>query len=244
MPVVRSLAVLFSLLLAASPACGASIVLEPSQDNTLYQSGPGSLSNGLGTRLFVGRTGQGFDFLRRALLHFDVAGSLPSGSTITGVTLGVLVLQSIDGVPRNTSAHRVTASWGEGTSVAGSGQGAGGGATANSATWVHRFFSATAWATPGGDFNPGASATTAMPVSGFCTWTDAGLIADVQDMLDNPANNHGWLLLGDESVGFTARALGSREASPGLRPTLTIQFDAPVPVERATWGAIKSGADD
>ena len=55
------------------------IGLIASRDNTLYENGGGALSNGSGNYLFAGNTnGQG---LRRALVHFDVAGGIPAGST-------------------------------------------------------------------------------------------------------------------------------------------------------------------
>ena len=48
------------------------------------------------------------------------------------------------------------------------------------------------------------------------------MIADVQAWLDNPANNFGWLVLGDETAIGTAKRFDTREsASP---PMLAIQY--------------------
>jgi hypothetical protein len=69
------------------------------------------------------------------------------------------------------------------------------------------FFGTSTWATAGGDYNPAASASQTVPVTlGLYNWGSAQLTADVQDMLDNAANNHGWLLKHtDESGNGTAR---------------------------------------
>ena len=58
--------------------------LSPSKDNTLYQTSAHIASNGSGQHLFAGNTGTGS--AKRALLAFDVAGGIPAGATVTGVT--------------------------------------------------------------------------------------------------------------------------------------------------------------
>ena len=56
--------------------------------------------------------------------------------------------------------------------------------------------------------------------------TEAEAEARLQDMLDNPGLNFGWILLGDEITPRSARALGSREDPiASQRPTLTIEYD-------------------
>ena len=48
------------------------------------------------------------------------------------------------------------------------------------------------------------------------------MVADVQEWLDSPASNFGWLVLGDETAIATAKRFDTREsASP---PMLTIQY--------------------
>ncbi len=65
-----------------------TVTLEPVKDNTLIESSSGSVSNGAGTNFFSGRTGQPQgSAIRRAVIAFDVSGSIPAGSTITSVTL-------------------------------------------------------------------------------------------------------------------------------------------------------------
>lgn len=54
------------------------------------------------------------------------------------------------------------------------------------------------------------------------------LIADVQSWLLDPANNHGWIIVGPEGDEQTARRIDSREsASIMSRPLLTVQYTLP-----------------
>src|SRR4051812_22362044 len=82
-PRLRNLAVL-GCLLATTPAFADTVVLTPSRDSSLY-SNDANKSNGAGQHMFVGINNDGFQ--RRALVMFDVAGSVPAGSTINSVTL-------------------------------------------------------------------------------------------------------------------------------------------------------------
>ena len=61
-----------------------TVTLNPDKDNTLYESATGSLSNGAGAYLFSGVTGQ--PGIRRTLVHFNVAGSVPAGARIVSAT--------------------------------------------------------------------------------------------------------------------------------------------------------------
>ena len=122
--------------------------------------------------------------------------------------------------------HRATADWGEGTSDAGANEGSGAPATTGDATWLHRFFNSTFWATPGGTFalTPSASQT----VSGLGTYTwgsTAGMVSDVQQWLSNPSSNFGWVILGNEEVTVTSKRFDSRQnAIPSSRPTLIVRY--------------------
>jgi hypothetical protein len=50
----------------------------------------------------------------------------------------------------------------------------------------------------------------------------------VQAWLDTPANNFGWILIGDETTNGTAKRFNSREhPTPDNRPQLTIAFNLP-----------------
>lgn len=129
--------------------------------------------------------------------------------------------------------------WGEGTSDSGTGSGSGSGGPSQTgdATWLHTFYDTQFWTNEGGDFDAVASGSTVVGTTlTSYTWAStAGLLADVQAWLDDPANNFGWALVADESVINTVRRFASRENSDeSLRPTLTITFMMPVP-EPAGW---------
>ena len=101
-------------------------------------------------------------------------------------------------------------------------EGDGAPATPNDATWRHRFFDTIFWTNEGGDFSATVSASQSVSVVGPYAWSSPQMVADVQDWLDNPAGNFGWLVLGDEKPTLTSKRFDTREsASP---PVLTIQF--------------------
>jgi hypothetical protein len=207
---------------AASSARAAIINIFPSKDNTLYEFDPtvGDVSNALGNHFFTGETAMGE--LRRGVLAFDIAGSIPPGSTITGVSLSMNMSRGFNDTPRTTELHKLLADWGEGTSHAPGEEGTGAPATPNDATWRHRFFDTIFWAMQGGDFSATVSASQSVGPVGQYIWNSAQMVADVQSWLDNPANNFGWLVLGDESDIATAKRFDTREsASP---PVLTIEY--------------------
>lgn len=216
----------FVALALATTVHAQSVTIEPSKDNTLFQTNDGSVfSNGAGVYCFVGRTQQGE--ARRALLQFDVASAVPAGATITGVQLQMRMNKTIaDIVP--ITMHRVTASWGEGSSDAGAPGGGGTVASNEDATWFFRFtFPEVPWTTPGGDFVSTPSASTLVGSIGFYTWASTPeLVADVQGWLDAPATNFGWLLKGVETGELpTAKRFLTRETTNvANRPKLTITY--------------------
>jgi hypothetical protein len=206
----------------ASSVSAAIINLTPSKDNTLYEYDPadGDRSNGAGFHIFAGETAMGE--LRRGVLAFDIAGHIPSGSTILAVTLSMNMSRTALDTARTVELHKLLADWGEGTSHAPGEEGDGAPATPNDATWRHRFFDTIFWTNQGGDFSTTVSASQSVGPIGQYAWTSAQMVADVQSWLDNPGNNFGWLVLGDESTSITAKRFDSREsASP---PMLTIQY--------------------
>ncbi len=203
-------------------ASAAIINIFPSKDNTLYEYDPaeGDHSNGAGFHFFAGETAMGE--LRRGVLAFDIAGSIPPGSTITGVSLSMNCSRVFSDTARTVELHKLLADWGEGTSHAPGEEGDGAPATPNDATWRHRFFDTIFWAMQGGDFSGTVSASQSVGPVGQYTWNSAQMVADVQSWLDNPANNFGWLVLGDESGSGTSKRFDTREsASP---PVLTIEY--------------------
>jgi hypothetical protein len=217
-------------LIVAVPSTADVVVLTSAKDNTLIEvTAGGQKSNALGD-IFAGRTGVfSGGTRRRGLIRFDIAGNVPAGSTITGVALTLSIIGApIGNPPQTCSLHRALADWGEGTSFFPGGQGAP--ATAGDATWLHTFFSTSFWGTAGGDFSPAASASVSVGTAGTATWgTTAGMVADVQEWLDNPGANFGWLILGNEAVQQTARRFGSHEAQAALQPSLIVGYTPPPP---------------
>ncbi|QXD14276.1 DNRLRE domain-containing protein [Rhodocaloribacter litoris] len=224
---------LAALLAALSPfAFGQNqIELTPVKDNTLYESTSGDISNGSGPHFYVGRTNRGDR--RRALLAFDVAGNLPAEARIQSVTLVLQLSNEPPGAgPSAVSLHRVEADWGEGSSNAGSPGGTGTFAAAGDATWLYRFFNTDRWTNPGGDFDDTPSATTSVDNPGTYTWTSERMAGDVQDWLERPDENFGWILIGDELNNGSARRFDSREST--TPPTLTITFSTATATEAET----------
>lgn len=212
-------------MLALSPSSGRAIAVNipASQDNTLYENATGAVSNGAGDYFFTGRTREGFK--RRAVIKFDIASNIPTGSTITSVTLHLYMSRSKETTLYSTSLYPVTASWGEGTSNADAEEGQGIASTTNDATWIHRFYPGSLWTTAGGDHAPQASATTPVGNDGFYAWSSVIMLADVQGWLDTPAQNFGWLMIGDESTTRSSKRFDSRtSAIASQRPQLTVEF--------------------
>lgn len=227
---------MFLFLIATSQAVAQiHVVLSPSKDNTLYESSTGSLSNGAGQHFFAGRTSQAVGSLRRGLVAFNVAGSIPQSSIIDTVIL-TLNMSRTSSDSQMVSLHRVLADWGEGSSVASGNEGGGGFATLGDATWTQRFFLVSPWSNNGGDFTPTPSASQSVSGVGIYTWgSTPEMVSDVQQWLDNPTANFGWLLKGNESTTRTSKRFDTREnVIPALRPQLEVVYQPPVSVQEKT----------
>lgn len=239
----RCATVACALLLAAASVQADVVSVGASKDNTLYEVAPalgngngGPPSNGAGVSFFAGRTSNSKGpNIRRGLVAFDVAAAVPAGSTINSAQLVLNMVQTIAG-PETVELHRLTADWGEGTSNATSGGGGGGApATTGDATWLHTFYPSSFWTVAGGDFVGTVSDSQSVDDNGPYTWgSTVQMVADVQDWLDNPAGNFGWILIGNEASLGTAKRFETREsalvrgggASP---PQLIVDFTGGVP---------------
>ncbi len=238
-------AALMMILTAYPIAVRADVVtLTSSKDNTLYEDAAGSLSNGSGEHCFTGKKNNGI--IDRAVMAFDIAGNIPPGAVVNSVSL-TLTLSRENSDAQVITMHRLLADWGEGASVAGGGQGAGGPSAAGDATWIHTFFSGSFWTTPGGDFDPTISAMQTVDAEGVYTWNSTPeLVADVQAWLDNPASDFGWILIGDENAGGTDKRFDTRECDDtggtdcalADRPQLMIDITVPPVPSVSTWGIL------
>lgn len=212
-----------TLVMAFAVYGQTEVTLEPAADNTLYEDANGNLSNGSGDYLFAGSTASGA--IRRALVRFDVAGAIPANATILSAELTMHISREA-GPALPISLHRALADWGEGASNAGGEEGAGAPPETGDATWIHTFFDTDFWSTAGGDFESTASATATSNGLDDMTWGSGGeLAADVQGWLDSPADNFGWVVIGDESQASTAKRFDSREnGTEAVRPRLRITW--------------------
>lgn len=215
-----------------SASAQIQVTIDANKDNTLYEDASGATSNGAGQNFFVGRTNLSTGSIRRGLLSFDVAAPLPANATITNVTLTLSMSKSNAG-DQAITLHRATASWGEGTSVAAGNEGSGAPATANDATWLHRFFSTTMWSNAGGDFSATPSASQTVGGIALYTWgSTTAMVSDVQQWLNTPSANFGWVLLGNESVGVTSKRFDTKENDTvAHRPKLTVTYTTPAGVD-------------
>lgn len=241
---------IFTLYLLTAISFGTTIKASESvsilctKDNTIIQSATGSLSNALYS-ITAGRTNQdagaAVTSIRRALVYFDVANHVPSNATIDSVRLSMYFSRT-SGVGTNVDLHRVLKDWGEGTSMQGGGQGAT--ATQNDVTWLYTFKSVASptsspvWTSPGGDFDPTVSATiyagtgigTGTEGYGLKYFVSTTMTSEVQNWLDTPLSNFGWVLQGDETKAQTAKQFLSRETGDATTsPLLKVYYTAGVP---------------
>jgi hypothetical protein len=206
-----------------------SVVLNPSKDNTLFSRDQGDRSSGQGHSLFVGINSNA-TLIRRALLAFNVLDAgIPAGSTILSASLEMFVDRAGSETSAAVSLHRVSQDWGEGPSGSG-GNGGGGGAAAQpgDATWLHTFFDTAFWTTPGGDFDAAPTATTDVGLVGTtATWSSTELTSDVQNWLNDPSANFGWIVIGKETTPSATKRFPSRESATGPQPILRVVYAAP-----------------
>ena len=199
------------------------ITIAPVADTTIYEESD-ELSNGAGQHFFAGRTASGLN--RRALLRFDLS-AFPAGTIVHSATL-VLEMDRTNAGPEPIVIHRLLNAWGEAGSIAPGGGGGGGDAQPGDATWLHRTFPTVFWSNPGADFAPTPSASAPVDGVGTYAWSGLGLATDVQYWIDSPAQNHGWILVGNESAQPSAKRFASRQnQEPTLRPYLQIDVTFP-----------------
>jgi hypothetical protein len=208
----------------------ATAVVQALKDNTMYGESD-TLSNAKGQHIYAG-TNNNLPSPRRALIAFDIAAVLPAGATVDSVSLRLVMTKtSPQAPPATVTLRRLTADWGEATSIAdlGLGEGGGGSATPGDATWGHKFYDTVAWTTPGGDFDPsGSYPVVTTSTLGPYVWQSSQMAADVQGWLDTPASNFGWILLGEEIGAGHAREFDSREhPTAANRPRLTVHYTRP-----------------
>ncbi len=223
---VRVLACATSIVtLFAQGALATTITVSSAADATLISDPDGAqFALGAAYQIYAGRVGeQGLSTLRRGLIRFDFS-TIPAGSTITSVQLK-LYMSATQGAAFNISLHRSQQSWGEGASFAFGGGGAP--AQPGDATWVNRFFPGEPWTTPGGNYEPIASATKSVNGIAWYTWASTTrLVSDVQGWINAPASNYGWFVIGNETTLQSVKRFDSRNSTVN-QPQLIVTFNPP-----------------
>jgi len=203
---------------------GELLEIPVSLDTTLYEDPAGSIGNGAGQHLFVGKSGQNLD--RRALLFFDTA-ALPEDAEVLSAAIRFTVSRGDRPLP--IQLHRVARDWGEGTSDAPGNEGQGAPAAPMDATWLHALHDSDLWSTPGGDFDALALAFVNVPGLGEFTLGGPLFAALVEAWNSGATPNHGVLLNAPTSGEGGSIRLDSRENPEAAnRPVLVVRYIAPL----------------
>ena len=204
-----------------------AVSLTPAKDNSLIQYQAPQYSGGASPYIYVG-VEHFSGTLMRGLVDFNVAGSIPAGSTINSVSLTVsmVLTSSTTTVTPTVGLHDVLQNWGQGTGVPTAFMPPFSPTTTNDATWTNTFYPNQSWNTPGGDFSSTVSGTAVFGADGTNSTfnSTSQMVADVQSWLNNPSANFGWLMQGDETQN-SGKMIGSMHSSNP--PTLTIDYTAP-----------------
>lgn len=219
----------------------STATLTPSQDTTIYSVAAGDLSNGAGQSIVVGGAG-GVAEARRGLVAFDLSDAqIPVGATILDAVLTMNIAQVFGGTT-SISLHPVTTVWNESASDADGDEFNGTQALTRDATWAFGLYGSLHWNNAGGDFS--APSATASPAgNGVIEWIGGALVDDVQNWLDDPQLNNGWMLIGEEQIA-SAQSFHSRDSlNPALQPHLEITWEdpwTPSVVEGRKWHDINA----
>ncbi len=234
-PLCRIFVPLLIWTMAVLPSPGDSVTLVPTADTSIFEKVP---DNNLGSSQTLAAGNTATPAPARALIRFNVAGTVPTGSRITSVVLQLPVVRaSTFSEPATFALHRLLVDWGEGAKDANLSTGIGTLASEGEATWEARFHTRQSWVDPGGaagmDF--AASASASGDITGIQTLvfdSNEALVADVQSWLDDPSTNFGWLLKDQfETTGATARRFASCE-HPTEKPQLRVDFKAPLRIHK------------
>ena len=214
-----------------------SVTLPSVADTTLSENYP---SNNFGALIFVNAGTTQNQTRNRGLFRFAPADALPRGARITQANLVLEVRHTPSGgyAFADFTLHRLLRDWGEGRGASpanGNTPGAGSLALIGEATWQAPFaLTPEFWAAPGAlathDYVtlPSSSQTIyGLNDSPYTFASTDRMIADVQDWLDQPAANFGWILVCEtEGTPFTARRFASRE-DPNYGPQLQLDYLLP-----------------
>ena len=198
-----------SISLATIPLVSAAeTTIQPSSADSYMNEGAKDTNYGGQTYIEVSSKPSAWGNAR-GILKFDLS-SIPSGSTITSVTLS-LYLYSTRGYDRTFGIHKVTKNW-----------------TESGVTW-NKYDGTNNWTTSGGDYEATASATvTAGAVWNiWVDWSSSTLVSDVQGFVNNPSTNFGWIIK-DQTEGSSnqdwVRFYSKEYTGTTLRPKLEVTY--------------------
>ncbi len=242
----KSLALTSSLFLGLffgpPDAHAATVILPVMADTFIISSAPDNNAGG-NTLLNLGTDGQGG--VRRGLLRFDLS-AIPAGATVTSAVLRLTVVRIPFGGPMNSNfkLYRLLADWSGGTQAGNSGAPAAEGEV----TWNSRLHGTGGWTVPGAASDAESTASASQFVNSISgvtyEWAGAGVARDVQDWMNEPGSNFGWLLRSDnEESRRTARAFAALESgnnSGTLEISYTVRTNLPptVAITNPTNGAV------
>ncbi len=232
------------LALGLTDSLAGTVTLPAVADTTLSEN---YSSNNFGALTFVNAGTTQNQTRNRGLFRFAPADALPPGARITQANLVLEVRHTPSGgyAFADFTLHRLLRDWGEGrgtSPVSGNTPGAGSPALIGEATWQSPFALTPAlWAAPGAlatnDYVPFPSSSQTiygLNDSPYTFATTVRLVADVQDWLDQPAANFGWILICEaEATPFTARRFASHE-DPNYGPQLQVDYLIPPVIDGLT----------
>jgi len=201
---------------AVQTAVAATTNLFPVADSAMRDTSPDS-GFGTSTQLPVGVSNHGSP-INRGLFRFDLS-FLPTNAVVNSASLTLSVVQS-QTAAAGFSLDRLLVDWSE-----------------DGVTWNMRTAS-DSWTAGGGlagtDFILAPSATASLGGAGStAAFSSSGLAGDVQNWINNPGANFGWMLLATGEPGGTGKLVGSREDA-GAEPVLAFDYTVPsVPVPPA-----------
>ena len=154
---------------------------------------------------------------------FDLSG-IPPAAHINSVTLTLQLTTGNFNAAETIELHTVQSAWGEGNSSGGSGGGAAPGGPSRRHLVLqpvpqHLVDKPRRRLLDRGQHS--LAFNSSQPLGAY-TWSGGTLAQDVQAWVNGTTANNGWLLLGNEAVGQTARRFGSRESTtPAARSRWT-----------------------
>ena len=195
---------------ATAPPHEGSVVATPAAD--LYIVAEAHTGTNIATDTFcVGCNSQANKM--RALLRFDLS-EVPAGATVTAATLEVSVLRART-KGNDVRVFPIREPWA--TTPGGGPEGP---------TWETRSPTLGDWSLPGGALATAPSGSVTMDGPARYSVSADGLINDVQRWIGDPASNHGWALVGDETRAPTVKRIASsRHENEAARPRLIVRYE-------------------